>query len=54
MQRKIAELKEGYKVKGRVNELWFNHGIKVDIGFDYDGFARCTYSLIFLQFSADE
>eukprot|EP00210_Caulerpa_lentillifera_P001193 g1149.t1 len=33
----ITELKPGDVVYGIVTEVWYHHGIKVDIGYEYDG-----------------
>ena len=43
MQKSLQEFREGMTLTGTVNAMFFNHGIKVDIGGLYDGCAPlCT------------
>lgn len=37
LQPSISDLNEGDVFYGIVTEVWYHHGIKVDIGFEYDG-----------------
>lgn len=39
VQKSLLEFKEGMVFTGTVNAIYFNHGIKVDIGGVYDGCA---------------
>ena len=39
VQKSLQEFREGMILKGTVNAMYFNHGIKVDIGGTYDGCA---------------
>ena len=47
MQKNLQEFREGMTLTGTVNAMFFNHGIKVDIGGVYDGCAPlCTLSCL--------
>ena len=37
VQKSLQAFEEGMVLTGRVNAMYFNHGIKVDIGGLYDG-----------------
>lgn len=45
VQKSMHDFREGMTLTGTVNAMFFNHGIKVDIGGIYDGCALlCTLS----------
>ena len=37
VQKSLHEFKEGMVLTGKVNAMFFNHGIKVDMGGLFDG-----------------
>ena len=37
VQKSLHEFKEGMVLTGKVNAMYFNHGIKVDMGGLFDG-----------------
>ena len=39
MQKSLQDFREGMILTGTVNAMYFNHGIKVDIGGSFDGCA---------------
>ena len=40
MQKGLLEFKEGMVLTGKVEAIYFHHGIKVDIGGVFDGCAH--------------